>query len=53
MPTTTGETFTIISGASSITGTFAGLADNATFTNGGRTYRIHYTTTSVTLMDIT
>ena len=53
VPTTAGQVFTIISGAKSITGTFAGLANNATFTNNGRTYQISYTASTVTLTDVT
>ncbi len=52
-PTTNGQVFTIIAGASSIIGTFAGLANNATFTNNGRTYEINYNATSITLTDVT
>jgi autotransporter-associated beta strand protein len=51
-PTSTGQTFTIISGASSISGTFAGLANNANFASGGRIFRINYTATTVTLTDV-
>ncbi len=50
--TTSGNVFTIIT-AGSITGTFTGLADNATFVANGRTYRINYTATTVTLTDAT
>ena len=52
MPTSLGQTYTIISGAGSITGTFAGLANNATFVNGGLQYRITYTSSTVTLTDL-
>src|SRR5206468_6318335 len=39
-----GATFTIINndGADAIVGTFAGLANNAIFTNGGLKFRINY-----------
>ncbi len=39
-----GNTFTIINktGAGAVTGTFSGLAEGATFTGNGRTYRISY-----------
>ena len=43
-----GNTFTIVS-ASSITGTFDGLAENATVNFNGKKLRINYTSTAVTL----
>lgn len=43
-----GNTFTILQ-AGSVSGTFNGLPNNATFTVGGVTYRINYTATAVTL----
>jgi hypothetical protein len=51
----TGENvYTIVSSASGgISGTFTGLADNTTFQLSGRTLRIHYTPTAVTLTDLT
>ena len=40
----TGDSYVLISndGADAVTGTFSGLAEGATFTSGGRTYRISY-----------
>jgi len=52
MPTVAGNVLTIIT-AGSVTGIFTGLADNATFVANGRTYRINYTATTVTLTDVT
>jgi fibronectin-binding autotransporter adhesin len=52
VPTSTGQVFTIISGAGNITGTFVGLANNATFVSDGLQYQITYSTGSVTLTDI-
>jgi hypothetical protein len=46
-----GNAFTIVS-ATSINGTFNGLAQNATMSFNGRTLRINYTPTSVTLTDV-
>ncbi|MEO5915367.1 MAG: immunoglobulin domain-containing protein [Luteolibacter sp.] len=43
-----GTTLVILEGAS-ITGTFAGLAQNSEFTVGGNTYQIHYGSTQVDL----
>lgn len=51
-PTVTGNVLTIIN-AGSISGTFTGLAENATLVANGRTYRINYTATTVTLTDVT
>jgi hypothetical protein len=39
---TTGATFTLLSGSAGVTGTFAGLAEGATFTQGGINFRITY-----------
>ena len=47
-----GKVYTIVN-ATSVTGTFNGLADNATFVVSGRTLRINYTGTTCTLTDIT
>lgn len=47
-----GDVFTIVQG-SSVVGTFKGLSDGATFTIGSRTFRINYSSTSVTLTDVT
>ncbi|HEV8268744.1 MAG TPA: autotransporter-associated beta strand repeat-containing protein, partial [Thermoanaerobaculia bacterium] len=44
-----GNTFTIIQAATSVTGTFAGLPEGATFCVDTATLQIHYTATSVTL----
>ena len=52
VPTSLGQVFTIISGAGNISGTFVGLANNATFVNDGIPYRITYSTGSVTLTDV-
>ena len=46
-----GDVYDIVT-ASSVTGTFSGLANNATFAAQGRTFRITYTATKVTLTDI-
>jgi fibronectin-binding autotransporter adhesin len=46
-----GNTFTILQ-AGSVSGTFNGLANGATFTVGGVTYRIAYTATTVTLTTV-
>jgi autotransporter-associated beta strand protein len=46
-----GKVYTII-GAATVTGTFNGLADNATFTAATRTLRVNYTSTTVTLTDV-
>ena len=48
---TTGNSFTIVEGTS-VTGTFAGLANNATINSNGRILRINYTATTVTLTDV-
>jgi hypothetical protein len=45
---TAGTTYTILV-AGTLTGTFAGLADGATLTSGGTSFRINYSATSVTL----
>jgi LPXTG-motif cell wall-anchored protein len=47
-----GTVFTIVS-AASITGTFAGLANGASITANGVTFRINYSTTTVTLTKLT
>lgn len=47
-----GKVYTIIS-ASTLTGTFNGKAEASTFTASGRTLRINYTGTTVTLTDVT
>ena len=47
-----GNVFTIVS-ATSVSGKFKGLANNATLVFNGRTLRINYTATAVTLTDIT
>ena len=49
--TLVGEVFTIVAGAS-VTGTFAGLPENATIGFNGRVLQVHYTPTTVTLTDI-
>ena len=46
-----GDVLTIVS-AASLTGTFTGLANNATIATNGKTYRINYTATAVTLTDL-
>jgi autotransporter-associated beta strand protein len=43
-------TYTVVT-ATSISGTFNGLADGATFSAVGRSWRIHYTGTTITLDD--
>jgi fibronectin-binding autotransporter adhesin len=48
---TVGRIYTIIN-ASSRVGTFTGLPENATFTQQGRTFQINYTSTAVTLTDV-
>ena len=48
---TVGRVYTIINASSRI-GTFVGLPENATFTQQGRTFRINYTSTAVTLTDV-
>jgi autotransporter-associated beta strand protein len=45
------KVYTIIS-AVSVTGTFSGLADGATFNAHGRVFRINYTATQATLTDL-
>jgi hypothetical protein len=52
---TLGESYSILrtSAPGAISGTFYGLADNATFVAGGRTLRVNYTSTEVTLTDVT
>jgi hypothetical protein len=47
-----GNTYTIISAGTVDTGRFIGLANNAVFAQGGRLYRITYTSTTVTLTDV-
>jgi hypothetical protein len=50
----TGNVYTIVSSASGgISNTFAGLANGATITAGGRNFQISYTSTAVTLIDTT
>lgn len=44
-----GDTFTIVSGTTGITGTFAGLPDGAIISVGGLLFEINYTSTEVTL----
>ena len=46
-----GNIYTIIS-ATNITGIFGGLANNATFSQLGRNFKINYSTTTVTVTDI-
>ena len=46
-----GKVYTIIAAATSVTGTFNGLANNATISVNGRTLRINYNANSVTLTD--
>jgi len=46
------KTYTIFSASNSLTGTFDGLADNDTIIVNGRTLRINYTATDVTLTDV-
>jgi autotransporter-associated beta strand protein len=49
-----GSVYTIVSSATGgISGTFSGLADNATFSAGGHTYRIIYSADAVTLTELT
>jgi fibronectin-binding autotransporter adhesin len=43
----------IIASGSSVTGTFAGLAEGALFAQQGRIFRVNYTATQVTLTDVT
>ena len=43
------DTFSIVNGFSSRTGTFAGLANNATFTEGAYTFRINYNVSDIAL----
>jgi autotransporter-associated beta strand protein len=43
----------IIVNATSVSGTFNGLPENSTFVVSGRTLRINYTSTQVTLTDVT
>jgi len=51
---TPGNVYTIVSSATGgISGTFTGLANNATLTAGGRTYRINYSAKAVTLTELT
>jgi autotransporter-associated beta strand protein len=48
-----GNVYTIVSSTTGgIHGTFNGLTDGATFSAGGRTFRIHYTASAVTLTDL-
>lgn len=47
----TGEVFTIVS-ATSVTGTFNGYVNNSVITLNGKTLRVNYTATSVTLTTI-
>jgi hypothetical protein len=49
---TTGNTFTIVS-ATSVTHTFAGLANNSVVTFNGRNLRVNYSASAVTLTDVT
>jgi autotransporter-associated beta strand protein len=49
-----GNAYVIVSSTSGgISGTFNGLANNATFTSGGRTLQVNYSATVVTLTDVT
>jgi autotransporter-associated beta strand protein len=51
---TPGDSYTLITtSGGTITGTFAGLPQGQTFTLGGHTYQITYTSTAVTLTQIT
>ncbi len=43
------DTFLIVAGFSSLSGTFNGLPDNATFTAGGTDFRIDYNSSDITL----
>lgn len=45
----TGDTFTLITAAGGLTGTFAGLPEGATVLVSGQQYKIHYGPTAVTL----
>lgn len=49
---TTGSVYTIIQAAGGVTGTFASKPDGSTFYVNGRTLRIDYLATSVTLTDV-
>ena len=51
LSSTVGDVFTIVTG-SPITGFFAGLPDGSTFTAGGDMFRINYTSSAVTLTQI-
>jgi len=51
--TTHANTSWDIVSAATLTGTFNGLADNATFVVSGRTLRVNYTGTTCTLTDVT
>ena len=44
-----GNSFTILESSGPVTGVFAGLANNATFTAGGMTLRVNYFATKVRL----
>ncbi len=48
---TAGSVFTIVT-ATSVTGTFNGLANNAIVTLNGQSMRVNYTSTAVTLTDV-
>ena len=48
-PSALGDTFVIIQAGVGVTGTFAGLANNAIFAIGGRPFRINYNSNDVTL----
>src|SRR5207244_11593941 len=47
-----GDVFDIVSNAAGVTGTFNGLANNATFAINGTIFRVNYTATDVTLPHI-
>src|SRR5439155_9341193 len=44
-----GDTFTIITSTTGLSGTFAGHPDNSTFVAGGQTFRINYTANAAIL----
>jgi len=48
-----GNAFAILQSTGAISGAFAGLPEGFTFSSGGRTFRINYTTNAVTLTDVT
>jgi autotransporter-associated beta strand protein len=52
-PSALGNAFTILQSSGVLSGTFAGLPEGSTLASGGRTFRINYTTNTVTLTDVT